>query len=402
VSPRSLRPRALKGAALLALALAGWGAARASAAPPDPFDLRAELPAIRENPSLRARLRGSPHGFFRFVNEAFTKEVCRRFEGLKRPQRAVTLHGDCHIEQYAVTELGRGLTDFDDSAMGPAYLDIVRFGVSLRLTARQRGWERDADRVYAAFRAGYRRALIDPEYAAPEPDFAKRVKADFDPDHQHAIARAERLMETLPEHTPEVDQTRRELFRKMLAVNAGLPEWFFHAKKIGRLRIGIGSALSAKYLVRVEGETLLDADDLMLEAKELVDRQGVGCVRIEPGPSRIFTGEARIAYQPFRFPGVLQLDNRTLWVHAWPDNYVELTIQSLKSSTELQQVAYDVGVQLGRGHPKSADATSVGLLRAALLRDLPEAEMRTVIARLTEETIAAWNRFQIEDSAPAR
>jgi len=380
--------------ALLAV-MAAWGCATL---PPSgarqALDVPTDLGEIRENPTLLARLRATPHGYFRFVNEAFTREVCRRFQNLKTPQVAVTLHGDCHVEQYAVTDLGRGLTDFDDSASGPAYVDIVRFGVSLQLVARQRGWIDDVDRLYAAFRSGYRRALVDPELTAKEPAFVKRVKADFDYDRPRALARAEALMETLPEHTPEGDTTRAELSKRMLAENAGLPEWFFRAKKVGKLRMGVGSALSAKYLARVEGPTLDDNDDVILEAKELVDRESVGCVRIEAGPSRVFTGDSRIAYQPFRYPGVIHLDNKTLWVHAWPDNYVEVAIQSLASVSELQEIAYDAGVQLGRGHPKTTKSEDVALGRAALLRSLPEAQMRSVIQAMTLETIASWNRFR--------
>ena len=33
------------------------------------------------------------------------------------------LHGDAHLEQYAITDLGRGLTDFDDSSRGPAIVE---------------------------------------------------------------------------------------------------------------------------------------------------------------------------------------------------------------------------------------------------------------------------------------
>ncbi len=393
----SERPCRAGGAAgALALMLGIWGCGHLPLAAPkvEPLDIQADLREIRNNPALLARLRATPHGYFRFVNEAFTREVCRRFQNLKSPQPAVTLHGDCHVEQYAVTDLGRGLTDFDDSASGPAYVDIVRLGVSLQLAARERGWIADLDRVYAAFRSGYRRALVDPELTANEPRFVKRVKADFDYDRARALARAEVLMETLPEHTPEGDITRAELSKGMLAENAGLPEWFFRVKEVGRLRAGVGSALSAKYLARVEGPTWDDVDDIILEAKELVDREGVGCVRIEPGPSRVFTGDARIAYQPFRYPGVIHLDNKTLWVHAWPDNYVEVVIGSLESSDELQEIAYDVGVQLGRGHPKTPKSDDVALGRTALMRSLPEAEMRSVIQALTLETIAAWNRFR--------
>ena len=74
------------------------------------------------------------------------------------------LHGDAHVEQYAVTDDSRGLDDFDDSALGPAVVDIVRFLGSLDLVARQKGWLDQRDAFVDAFFRGYERALQSPAY----------------------------------------------------------------------------------------------------------------------------------------------------------------------------------------------------------------------------------------------
>src|SRR3990172_1284671 len=78
-------------------------------------------PATRDfsnNPELLERIKGSPHGYFRFINIEFSKEICRRFQNRLPGTPSFNLHGDAHIEQYAITDLGRGLTDFDDSSTG--------------------------------------------------------------------------------------------------------------------------------------------------------------------------------------------------------------------------------------------------------------------------------------------
>ena len=373
----------------------GAGTRASSDAPARPLDVLADTPEIRSHPALRARLRASPHGYYRFINAPFTREICRRFLDLKEPQPEVTLHGDCHVEQYAVTELGRGLTDFDDSAGGPAYVDIVRFGVSLRLAARQRGWAREADWIYDAFRRGYRQALLEPRTTAPEPTVARRIALSFKEDRAQSLARAVALMDTLEETRPALDEARKEMVLTQVAKDAGLPESFFRVKAMGVLRIGVGSALSAKYLLRVEGPTEADDDDVMIEAKELQDREGLPCIQLSPGPSRIFAGEARLAYQPFRFPGVLYIGGKTFWVHAWTDHYQELDIQkTFQSAQELREVAFDVGVQLGRGHPKRADAEAAIRLRLDILRSLPDDKIKREIVDLTDETVRAWTRFK--------
>jgi hypothetical protein len=51
-------------------------------------------------------------GYFRFINVAFDNEVCRRIRALITTMRAVKLHGDVHLEQYAVTDAGVASTTY--------------------------------------------------------------------------------------------------------------------------------------------------------------------------------------------------------------------------------------------------------------------------------------------------
>ncbi|HEY6555156.1 MAG TPA: DUF2252 family protein [Vicinamibacteria bacterium] len=393
---------------MLAFVFAGGTALTAAtrqAAPPVPLgaelDVTPDTARLADNPHLRARLIASPHGYFRFINIPFMNAVCRRVRAESNALPTVTLHGDAHIEQYAVTELGRGLTDFDDSASGPATLDLVRFGVSLRLAAHQRGWTGAAESLLAAFLRGYRKALTDPTAVAPEPAWTRRVQNTFDPDPLACLARAEELMESLPVHREVIDETSKAMALEMLTKNAQLPPSFFNLKKTGILRAGIGSALAAKYLVRVEGPGPKDDDDVILEVKEVQDLQGVACLRSMPGPSRIMVGQARIAYEPFYLPGVLRYGGRTFWIHAWPLNYEELDIaKGPATPQELEEVAFDAGVQLGRGHPNESLKSEADHLRKTLLKRLSDERLQAMVAELSSETIAAWERFRAALQAP--
>jgi hypothetical protein len=106
-------------------------------------------------------------------------------------------------------------------------------------------------------------------------------------------------------------------------------------------------------------------------------------------------GQARIAYQPFRLPGVLRFGGRTYWIHAWPLNYVELDIaRGPASPQELEEVVYDAGVQLGRGHPNESLKSEADHLRGALLKRLSEDRLQRMVADLSNETVAAWDRFR--------
>ena len=87
------------------------------------------------------------------------------------------LHGDAHVEQFALTQDAWGIDDFDDSARGPAVVDIVRFLGSIDLVARQRSWEKDRDTLFDRFVEGYKQGLIDPRYLPPPPDIVGRLRA---------------------------------------------------------------------------------------------------------------------------------------------------------------------------------------------------------------------------------
>jgi hypothetical protein len=356
------------------------------------LDVAPDAPELQRNPALRARLRSGPHGYFRFLNREFAGLVCARFADLSLPR--VTLHGDAHLEQYAVTDLGRGLTDFDDASAGPAVVDLVRFGTSLRLAAEERGWKDRADELWNRFWDGYQLALRDPAAEAPEPGLARRLQAGFESDRVALLARAEALIDALAEPRPMLDEaTQRETVETM-ARNSGVPVSFFKVKRAGALRVGIGSAADEKYLFRVEGETEAPDDDVLLEFKEVRNLGAIPCIYNDPGPTRIIVGQARIAYEPFLYPGAVHAGGLSFWVHAWPLNYAELRVEALLSPEELAEVVYDAGVQLGLGHPKRWSAREAVRLRRALATGLPVERVRAATAELAAATRAAWERFR--------
>jgi hypothetical protein len=350
---------------------------------------------LAANPQLLARLRGSAHGYYRFINVPFSQAVCERFQDVASDLPAVNLHGDAHLEQYAVTSLGRGLTDFDDSSTGPFVIDLMRFGVSLRLAAQAHGWDRDGT-ILEAFLRGYRAALKDPGYLPVEPALVPRLRAQFAGDHARRLREADPLMLAPAETSALLGQVGHEYVDGLLSEHPEIPRSFFAIKKSGVLRMGIGSALDRKYLVRVEGPTASDDDDVLIEAKEVKDISMIGCVNAPPGAGRILAGHSRIANQPFAFAGFLRIDETTFWLHAWPDDYVEVTVGALLSPRELTEVAEDAGAQMGRGAPRSIPDVAEGALRAAVdaALDRHEGRIRKEIQSFSEAVTEAWERFR--------
>ncbi len=360
-------------------------------------------PASRDfsdNPELLERILASPHGYFRFINIPFASEVCRRFGVSVSGTPLFNLHGDAHLEQYAVTDLGRGLTDFDDSSKGPAVVDLLRFGVSLELACREQGCAGEMDRIYDEFLRGYEVALEDPEAEAPEPAVAARLRQGFSFDREAYFEWIASVMEPVPDSVAqELAEAMTPYVEAMRSQDASLGPRFFDTVAVGYLRMGIGSALDLKYLVRIRGASDDPLDDLVLEIKQVRELGEIDCIAVSSGsdPFRILVGQSRIAYRPYGLLGYLRMHDHTFWIHAWVANYKELGIgDDFASADELAEVAYDVGVQLGRGHPNQIGAPLDLQLRREQMRLL--ARDRELIVRerreLAELVIDAWERFR--------
>ncbi len=361
-------------------------------------------PDLEALPALAGRLRETPHNYFRFVKRPFAEAVCGWFDDVRGSLPEVSLHGDAHVEQYAVTSLGRGLTDFDDAARGPYVIDLVRFGVSLELAARANGWK-GAGGAFDDFLQGYRDALGNPSVERPPRRTVRRARAGFAFDHALALRRAEARMDEDPVSPSVLDGGFQGYVTRMRAETPSLPAHFFRIKKAGRLKIGMGNALDEKYLLRIEGRTRGEGDDQILEAKLVNALSDTGCVHSDAGPGRVPLGMSVFASVPFLFSGIFARGDRSFWVHGWTDDYVELSIGSaFPEPRDLRQVAYDVGTQLGRAHPKETPGKdSPRGFRTLLLESTRahEARIRRSVGELTEATVEAWRAYRGETPVAA-
>ncbi len=362
-----------------------------------------------ENPDLLDRLLADPHGYFRFINVPFSRRVCDLFadqlaalssEQVRSFQ--LNLHGDAHVEQYAITDLGRGLTDFDDSSQGPPFLDLMRFAVSLRLASRVNRWDELAEpELVRTFLRGYTSALEDPTIEAPEPAVIERLRSSFSQDTPTYLAWVDSLMQPVP---PEVESELRQAMRSfaevMVEEHPEVDRDYFAPVRLGYLTLGVGSALATKFIVRVEGPSPDPMDDDVIEVKRVRDLAGIDCIQTRnDDPLRVLLSQARISYEPFKWLGYIRLDEGNFWTHGWVHNYEEIDIdRTFRSPEELSEVAYDAGVQLGIGHPKLAATPFDQILRRQLLEhlDAHPGEIEQLSAELADQVIEAWRRFASE------
>ena len=141
--------------------------------------------------------------------------------------------------------------------------------------------------------------------------------------------------------------------------------------------------------------------------KEVVDLHGISCVLLrKPIPMRPIVMQARLAYKPYRYTGFIIIPRskgsrkeKTFWFHEWYDNYHELSIRtSFQAPTDLRDIAADVGVQLGLGHPRDISDSDSSGLRSRLVSTLErlQEEIEQTISDLTRQTVAAWEQFLSE------
>lgn len=365
----------------------------------DPAD-----PRLASRPDLVAKLASSPHAYFRFVNAGFAARTCAAFADVRDSLPDVSLHGDAHVEQYAVTSLGRGLTDFDDCTRGKPVIDLVRFGTSLLLAARERGWSRDEARAVDAFLRGYRDGLAGGQLEMRTPAVVTRIRARFAWAHAPALRQAHQLIDSAP-LPPDTFADAVARFSELVRFARELPPDFFKVKKIGALTMGIGSALDEKYLILFEGQTPADDDDLVVEAKQVRTLEGNPCLRTDVGASRVLDGQRTIAYEPFSYAAVVAHGDRYFWMHDWTDDYRETSLsREIGVPRDLLEIAYDAGVQMGRAHPKRSDGTRDEALgraaRSALERT--DARLREVMREQAAAVEAAWRAFRDGSAAAAR
>src|SRR5262249_22194406 len=207
------------------------------------------------------RLRADPFTYFRSINRAWTARVCEASADVTDVP-VVRLHGDAHVEQFALSKDAWGLDDFDDSARGPLFVDIVRFLGSIDLATRQRGWMRERDTLWDRFLEGYRRGLSDPDYRPSEPDIVRRLRRRTSLTRAAFLAWAEGLMQPMDEGTSKSVVEGMAAFDHFIRdTRPDLAPNYFTVVRAGWLRIGVGSAATRRVLIRVQGPTINPEDD---------------------------------------------------------------------------------------------------------------------------------------------
>jgi hypothetical protein len=357
---------------------------------------------IAQSPDLQELLSASPYAFFRFHNRAWAKAVCEELHDDLGEMPMLNLHGDAHVEQYAVTADDQGLDDFDDASSGPPVLDLVRFVSSVHLACRRHGWEAETERIVDGFFDGYRAGIADLELDPEVPACIARIRQRKTPSATEFLAWAESLMHPLePEDRKALEADTKRFAEMMRKKRSDLPSGFFDVKSAGWLRMGVGSRGDPKILVRIDGPSSEPDDDLIIEGKQLRDLSSIDCIQMPAGVLRVLMGVRRVGRLNHEILGHVP-DARTegplWWIKSWEPSYQELTLDDLQSPDELREIAYDSGVQLGQGHVRGPKGSEGGPGRRAAVEvaEWYESKVRELSSRLVADMLEAWEIFRAD------
>lgn len=414
--------------AVVALLVAGCQAEATGVATPVPTRAPAAEPAVRsrfalsdetfaavrDNERLAIRLAGEPYAYFRFRADSFTEAVCEAFADQRTEMPLVNLHGDAHLEQYAVTHDAQGLDDFDEAGFGPAPVDLVRFAASIHFACEV--VECDADRLVRVFLDRYQTAVEAAEPEAETPAIAARVRHARGADRAAFLAWGDDQMQPVDDSLAPQIEAAWSATREILAASDDRPGSFYDLVRFGALQLGIGSALTPKFLLRVQGPTDGPDDDLLVEIKQHAPAERTSCVFHPPTGGVLYPqvmqqrlGRSHpevLAFVPHvEVPGADE-DDWLCWVHSWDAGYRELGLSDYANEGELQEVIEDVATQLGQGHPRFVTAPLEAQHRAALARShrALRARVAGLAERLHDEVRDAWRdeRLRLEASSVVR
>jgi hypothetical protein len=170
--------------------------------------------------------------------------------------------------------------------------------------------------------------------------------------------------------------------------------------RAGWLRIGVGSAAIRKVLIRVQGPSEDPEDDVLIEAKEVANLDGLACLEDSTTPQaiRVIAGTRQLgrlqhdilaAGPTLLVPAAAGAAEHwlELWVSSWEPSYRELHLGDLRSSSDLGDIAFDSGVQLAAGKVVSVRPQALSSVQAL------EVRLRKETSMIVEELLAGWREL---------
>jgi hypothetical protein len=400
-------------AVLAAFVASGWlslGGLAAQAPTMAPFGEYASLAVEKSSLKARgasadlvARIEASAYRYFRLLGRQFAARACFAFQDLRWRLPNLAVHGDAHVEQFVVTRTTYGIEDFDLAGYGPAVVDLVRYAASIHMACRQATWRCDPDQAVASYFKAYREAIDHAVAPAAPPGIVQRLRQESPQSTASWLALVDSQIQPLPIDEEELDRRGWARFVDLATeVRPDRPANQYAISRIGRIDIGVGSALEKKVLVRTRGASDGPDDDLILEMRLTTRPTGPECVWRPPngGSLHVILLTSLLGRRmPDVFGFLPQEQDQTApewWVQSWDFGYRELSIADITTQAELDELAADAAHQLAGHFWATFPEPLRQYLRFAQLRafELVESRARELARELAAETVAGWEHFR--------
>jgi hypothetical protein len=338
------------------------------------------------------------------LSPEFSARTCFNFQDVRWKLPMVAVHGDAHLGQFVVTEKTYGLEDFDQSGFGPSIVDLVRYASSIHIACRETAWACNSDAIVDLYFRSYREGLHAPVERSV-PAVVARLRAVSPSERSTWLEWASTLMLPLD---AKIESVVREgwgqLVADMLEARPDRPASFYEIVALGELKMGFGSALEQKALLRVRGDTDDPNDDVIIEGRAVVPPRGDECAW-RPQHGGTLTALMFMSTLGSRMPdvfGVAPMHADPIaaeaWVQSWDPGYIELSITDVQSQAEMEELARDAAYQLS-GHfwttfPEPLRVQqSLAQLKAF---DLVRERAIALSKQLADEVVREWERFRAE------
>ncbi len=263
----------------------------------------------------------------------------------------VFLHGNPHIENFAIVKQGAGMVDFDRSRLGPYAWDLVRFLCSLSLKRKKKDESFLSSRVLQYFLEGYKHGLrADSNSYKSLADFLNLKKVNWDISTAEYLKKDDKWAKKLRQNPIDVNDNWLNNLLKCYLESRNESHLLndYQIEEAGHALGSLGNQRALLVLMPKNPDSQLDK--ILLDLKTVYQDNDNDYFK---NPV-VHHGERMILASDLYAPnleenmGFFTYQNQEYWGRKVPT--VAIKIKGYLAEIRQIDVAYCVGMQLGRGH----------------------------------------------------
>ncbi|MCA9669958.1 MAG: DUF2252 family protein [Myxococcales bacterium] len=295
------------------------------------------------------------HLYFRHVGPEMQRRFCELVDVSRLPR--VFLHGNPHVDNYAKTERGAAMVDFDRARYGPYAYDIVRFLVSAGISAREQSRCLMPPTARSSLRRGYAQGVLCPQLRYEEMHALRRRRAKRWQQSTVQYVEANRLWaRKMRENAMPLEQLPLEQLLASYARSREEPSLLEHYRVSEAAQIpgSMGKMHTVLLLESLDSSIDEHARALLLDFKEVYDEPDTRWFHnpfAHNGERMVRAGELHAPGWEMR-PGWATVGNTELWVRQISPQQVK--VKRALEEAEQMDLCFAVGSQLGAAHAASA------------------------------------------------